>query len=371
MAVKHIVIDARGRESSTGRYVDRLLESLQKLDTNNRYTVLLKPTDKWAAKSKNFSATYCKYKAFSFNPIQQITFSLYLYKLKPDLVHFWMTPQEPIFYFGKRVTTTHDLTMLRFARAGKLPAVLHTIRMVGYRFLMWYSHRLDKQIIAPTNFAKQDIISLHPFVKNKISVTLEAAEPALAEAAVEPKTVVKNVKFLFAVGTAFPHKNLENLILAHKILLQKYPDLHLYLAGKKEYYYQKLDAFIEQNTNTERVHTMGYISDAELKWMYEQANVYVFPSFSEGFGLPALEAMTHGVPVASSNATCLPEVCGSAAHYFDPHSPADMAQKIEDLLTDKKIRLRLIDEGYLQVKKFSWRRMAEETLDIYKKVLSD
>lgn len=141
------------------------------------------------------------------------------------------------------------------------------------------------------------------------------------------------------------------------------------MAGKKEYYYGQLDEFIEQNTNTDRVRTLGFVSDAELKWLYQHATAYVFPSFSEGFGLPALEAMVHGVPVASSNATCLPEVCGDAAAYFDPASPADMAKTIAMLLSDSKLRADLIKKGYTQASKFSWERMATQTLEVYKMVL--
>jgi glycosyltransferase involved in cell wall biosynthesis len=117
------------------------------------------------------------------------------------------------------------------------------------------------------------------------------------------------------------------------------------------------------------VQTMGFITDEELKWMYEHAAVYVFPSYSEGFGLPALEAMVHGTPVASSNATCLPEVCGKAARYFEPGSPTSMARSIEDILTNPRLRKQLITLGHAQVKKFSWRHMAQETLAVYKSVL--
>src|SRR5690606_18733671 len=103
----------------------------------------------------------------------------FLKKLRPDLVHFAMTPQEPVFYRGPRVTTTHDLTMLRFTRAGRLPLPLHWLRMQGYRFTFWHSHRAADKIIVPTEFVKEDLSRLHPFAADKITVTLEASEPPL------------------------------------------------------------------------------------------------------------------------------------------------------------------------------------------------
>src|SRR6185503_7722923 len=82
----------------------------------------------------------------------------------------------------------------------------------------------------------------------------------------------------------------------------------------------------------------GFVSEGQLRWLYENCQAYVFPTLSEGFGLPPLEAMVHGAPVAASSASCVPEVCGDAAAYFDPHSPADMAKKLDNLLKDTNLR---------------------------------
>ncbi len=368
MPSKHIVIDARIRRSSTGRYVDRLLEHLQDVDKDTRYTVLLQPSDPWQPKAGNFTVVPCQYSQFSFSPLEQFGFARQLYKLKADIVHFPMN-QQPLLYFKPVVTTTMDFTMLRFTRAGKTPVPIFWLKMAGYRLLFRRSIKKSKAIITITDYVKNELEQTYGFTKGKITTTLCASEPPLKNAAVQPVGVVKSDKYLFAVGSAFPHKNLQNLVLAHKILLAKHPDLKLFMAGKKEYYYDQLDTYIEQNTNTAMTKTLGFVTDAELKWLYEHTSVYVFPSFSEGFGLPALEAMVHGVPVASSNATCLPEVCGDAANYFDPQYPADMARAIEEILSSQKLRKDLIKKGHEQVKKFSWHRMAQQTLEVYKNTL--
>ncbi|MCA9348280.1 glycosyltransferase family 4 protein [Candidatus Saccharibacteria bacterium] len=368
MESKHIVIDARIRPSSTGRYADRLLEHLQKIDKVNRYTILLDPNDTWEPESKNFVTKVCPYRKFSFNPIDQISFAVFLSNLKPDLVHFTMTPQEPIFYRGKRVTTTHDLTMLRYARAGRLPLWVHKLRMIGYRFLLWYSHKTSQQIIVPTEFVRQDIISLHSFTKNKITVTLESSEPPISGAAKKIKNI--NKPYIFHVGSPFPHKNIDRLIDAFVILKQKHSNLRLVLAGKKEYFFDKLiNEKINQSQYKDDIFVTGFVEDSQLKWLYENAACYVLPSLSEGFGLPGLEAMAHGTALVSSNATCLPEVYGDAATYFDPQDTQSMADAINQVLTDSKLANKLRTLGHKRIACFSWEKMAKQTLTEYRKHL--
>lgn len=367
MKPKHIVIDARIRPSSTGRPIDRLLEYLPQLDKTNRYTILLAPDDPWKPTADNFTVKACKYKRFSFNPFDHITYALFLYRLKPDLVHFGQTPQEPMFYFGKRTTMTHDLTMLRFARPGRKSTWAHWIRMLGYRISFWGSHRLAKQIIVPTQFVAQDLANLHPFTKDKITVTLEASEPPLPVKAMALAGV--NKPFIFHVGSPFPHKNIERLIEAFEKLAKQYPDLQLVLAGKKEHYFEQLQKQIDASPAKDRILVPGFINDAELKWLYENAEAYVLPALSEGFGLPGLEAMAHDCPLISSNATCLPEVYGDAAHFFDPLSVDDMTEKITEVLVNKNLRHALTEKGSQQIKRYSWKRMTEQTLSVYKKCL--
>ncbi|MDQ3123470.1 MAG: glycosyltransferase, partial [bacterium] len=284
MEQKHIVIDNRIRRSSTGRYADRLVEHLQVINKVNKYTILLEPDDNWQPSADNFKALACPYKRFSFNPLDQITYAWFLNRLKPDLVHFGMTPQEPIFFRGARVTTTHDLTMLRFTRAGKLPLPLHWLRMAGYKLLFWHSHHASKQIITISNFVKDDITSLHPFTKDKIIVTYESSEPPITENA-EPLQGISK-PFILHIGSPFPHKNIDRLIKAFTLLKESHPDLQLVLAGKKEQYFEQLEKDIQHSSVREDIIIPGFISEPERKWALENAAAYVLPSLSEGFGLP-------------------------------------------------------------------------------------
>lgn len=235
----HIVIDARNRRSSTGRYTDRLLEHLQKLDPENKYTVLLSPADKWQGSTKNFTALPCSYKQFSFNPFEQIGFVWQLYKLRPNLVHFTMT-QQPLLYFGKIITTTHDLTMLRYTRKGRFPAWVHTVRMVLYKFMFWLSHKKSRIIIVPTKFVKEDLAKYQPFTRTKTHITYESSEPQISAKAEKLKGADK--PFIFHVGSPFPHKNIDVLVEAFSKLKNENPDLKLILPGKKEFYFKQLAA---------------------------------------------------------------------------------------------------------------------------------
>ncbi|MDZ7744489.1 MAG: glycosyltransferase family 1 protein [Candidatus Saccharibacteria bacterium] len=362
---KHIVIDGRIRRSSTGRYIDRLVEHLQNIDKTNRYTFLLQQDDPWQPKSSNFSVAKTKYGQFSLNPLHELGFARQLYKLKADLVHF-TTNAQPIFYWRPSVTTTMDLTMLRFTRPGKTPLPIFWLKMAAYRFLFWLGNKRSKHIITISKFVKKDLQTHYPFTDGKVTVTHCASEPPLDTETMIPEGIKR--PFIFYVGTAFPHKNLDKLVDAFMMLQERRPDLMLVLAGKQEQYYDKLADHIGEN-NISNVVLTGFIPDEELKWLYQNAEAYVFPSLSEGFGLPGLEAMVHGCPVVSSNATSLPEVYGDAAHYFDPNEPADMAEKIAEVIEDTGLRKSLISKGYAQVKKYSWKRMAEQTLAVYKSVI--
>ncbi|MGH9856841.1 MAG: glycosyltransferase family 4 protein [Acidobacteriota bacterium] len=204
-------------------------------------------------------------------------------------------------------------------------------------------------------------------MKKKITVTYEASEPTLAAKAEQLKGA--HEPFIFHTGIPFAHKNLERLVMAFEVLKQSNPKLQLVLAGKKERYFEKFEEWVKESPVRDSILIPGFVSDAELKWLFQNAEAYVLPALSEGFGLLGLEAMAHGCPVVSSNTTCLPEVYGEAAHYFDPNNLEDIAAKTGEVIKDRALRKKLIHNGYVQLKKYSWQHMAEQTLEVYKNVL--
>jgi glycosyltransferase involved in cell wall biosynthesis len=365
LLVSKIVIDGRELRTSSGRYVERLLHYLQQLDTENNYQILLKPEDiaDWRIEAPNFSAVACPFKEFTFD--EQLGLKGQIDSLNADLVHFAFA-QQPILYSGKKVTTIHDLTTLRFKNPDKKRTVYATKQRV-YRFVIKRAARTSLAIFTPTNYVKSDVLALTHVPESKITVTYEAADRIIA-----PPSPVSNLQknnFIMYIGRPTPHKNLERLLAAFEELRAQHPTLALVLAGKKDANYRRIELGISAKLRP-HVYFTDFVSEGQLRWLYENCAAYIFPSLSEGFGLPGLEAMLHGAPVVSSNATCLPEVYGSAAHYFDPLDIRAMADAINEVLTDKILRQKLIQAGEQRASEYSWNKMAEQTLSVYRQVLT-
>lgn len=361
----HIAIDAREWSTSTGRYISTLVRELEKLDGEHDYSILLQPQDmeSWQPSNPRFSKVACPHKEFSFD--EQLGFKRQLDGLKPDLVHFAMV-QQPVWYKGKTITTMNDLTTIRFRNPAK-NYLIFTLKQQVYKWVNKRVARKANAIITYSEYVKNDVAQYTKINADKIIVTPLAAEPIVAAA--EPMSDLQGAKFIMYIGRPLPHKNLPRLVEAFKLLKQHYPDLKLVLAGKKDGLYERIERVVQQQATPDVIFT-GYISDGQLRWLYENCAAYVFPSLSEGFGLPGLEAMAQSAPVVSSNATCLPEVYGEAALYFDPVNIDDMAQKIAQVLDNPAFRDQLIEKGKQQAAHYSWQRTAEQTLAVYKAALS-
>lgn len=362
--MKRVVIDARELRTSSGRYVERLLHYLQKLDHEHEYYVLLtsKDYDGWQPVHANFHKVVCDHKEFTFD--EQLGLLRQINSLKADLVHFAF-PQQPILYRGTTVTTIHDLTTLRFNNPDKNPVVFR-IKQRVYSLVMKRAARKATTVLTGSQFVRDDVAQFSGISRGKIIVTHEAADRITDKAEVVPS--LDGQKFLMYIGRPTPHKNLERLIEAFARLRAQHPDLLLVLAGKKDANYHRIEAGIKQRDIQGVVFT-DFVSEGQLRWLYEHCAAYVFPSLSEGFGLPGLEAMQHGAPVVSSDATCLPEIYGTAAHYFDPLDTGAMHDAINDVLTDDALRQKLIANGHEQVTHYSWQRLAEQTLAVYERAL--
>jgi glycosyltransferase involved in cell wall biosynthesis len=364
--MKRIVVDSRELRTSSGRYVERLLHYLQIIDQEHYYGVLLKPKDMegWTPASSLFTGIACPYKEFSFG--EQLGLRKQIKHLKPDLVHFPF-PQQPIRYRGRTITTIHDLTTLRFRNPDKNFLVFKFKQHI-YKHVIKRAARKSAHVITGSQFAKDDIIKLTKIKPEKITVTYEAADPIIETPQELPALVGR--QFLMYVGRPTPHKNLERLIAAFKLIQPQHQDLLLVLAGKKDGNYRRIEKKVLKSSVKNVIFT-DFVSEGQLRWMYEHCAAYVFPSLSEGFGLPGLEAMLHGAPVISSNATCLPEIYGEAAHYFNPHDIQAMADALNAVLINGRFRAELIVKGKEQVAQYSWQRMAEQTFQIYSKVLGN
>jgi glycosyltransferase involved in cell wall biosynthesis len=351
-----IVIDARNINSSTGHYIWRLLENLELVDQKNQYVVLVKSRDLdfYKPKNPNFSLMAADFANYSL--AEQTKFNRFLRSLDADLVHFTM-PQQPIRYRRPKITTVHDLTLLNTYNSDKNWLVFRFKQLVG-RVVFRRVGRDSRLILTPSQFTKKAFINFAQIPAKKVRVTYEAASEN-DKISLPYKAPFK--KFLLYVGQQTDYKNLKRLADAHQKLLAKHPDLGLILVGKINRSPRGVAAYIESK-KYHQIHLTGYIDDQQRNWLYIHCSAYIFPSLMEGFGLPGLEAMANDAPLISSNATCLPEIYGPAAIYFDPTDTDQMVQAIETVLGSGRRRAELIRLGKKQVKKYSWRRCAEQTL---------
>jgi glycosyltransferase involved in cell wall biosynthesis len=287
--------------------------------------------------------------------------------IQPDLVHFPMA-QQPLLYKGKVITAILDLTTIRFRNPTK-NWLVYSLKQQVYRWLVKRVVRKSSQLITISKYVKDDVVSFTGSPTDKITVIYPAADK-LSERS-EKIASLADKKFLLYVGRALPHKNLEKLVEAFSVLKLKHPELMLVLAGKMDDNYRRISALVSQKRLAQSVWFTDFVSDGELRWLYENAVAYVFPSLSEGFGLPGLEAMLYGLPVISSSSTCLPEIYGDAAEYFNPEDYHAIIKAIMSVTESSTRRRQLQQLGFIQVNKYSWRRMAEQTLEIYNKALAE
>jgi glycosyltransferase involved in cell wall biosynthesis len=362
-----IAIDARVINSGTGRYIERLLHYLEEIDQQNEYLVLVRKNDLsyYQPKNPHFQIVEADFADYSL--AEQWQFATLLNKLQPDLVHFCM-PQQPLRYRGRGVTTIHDLNLLRITSNDDMNPVELRVKKLIFRFLLHRVAHRTAHILTPSQFTKNDLLHFHPMAADKVTVTYESADKVNAKP--QPVSAYAHVPFIMYVGRAEPYKNNRGIIAAHQLLLKSNPELRLVIVGRKDVLRQADMRWVEKH-GYKNIDFLGFVEDAELAWLYQHCATYVFASFMEGFGLPGLEAMAYGAPVASSNATCLPEVLGEAALYFDPSKPTEIAAAITKIMSDNQLRESLIQQGFQQHAKYSWRRMAEQTYKVYKKALSE
>lgn len=366
-----IAIDARfygpfGK--GLGRYVQKLIEHLASTANDTRYTVLLRK-ENWDAFQPH-DARFTKQLADIpwYSLAEQVRLPRLLARGKYDLVHF-PHYNVPLFYRKPFIVTVHDLILSHYPtiRASTLHPLLYKLKHAAYQIVIRFAVRRAVHVLTVSEFSKQQIVKEFGVPEERITVTYQAAERFPGEPDAATTAMAASLSpYLLYVGNAYPHKNLEGLLDAFAILHSRRRETpKLVLVGKPDFFYERIRAFAEERGLGDSVVFPGGVSDGALAALYTNAFLYVFPSFEEGFGLPPLEAMLYGTPVLAARASCLPEVLGDAAAYFDPRSPTAMAEAMDRLIDDAAAREVLRARGADRVARYSWDRLARTTADVY------
>jgi glycosyltransferase involved in cell wall biosynthesis len=370
-----IGIDARFySQSGIGRYLRNLILNLQKLDKDNQYFILLLKDDFLKfEETSNFKKVEADIPWYGLS--EQLQFPKILRRYKLDLVHF---PHFniPVLYKGKFVVTIHDLIHQKYQMktATTKSSLVYFVKHLAYNFVFSIAIKKSKKIIVPSEYVKKDLMKSFKVGEERVIITNEGVEEKFIKDAnkiskEKQKEILNkfNIKppFIFYTGNAHPHKNIPGLMEAFKVLRKDYQYLTLVLAGNDNYFWQK----VREDFNVRDVIYTDRLKEEELAVLYKNASCYIQPSFEEGFGLPLLEAFALDCPVASSNAASLPEVGGGAVLYFNPFDIYDIAEKLKRVLNEQKLRKELIEKGKERVKMFDFKKMAQETLELYKGVI--
>lgn len=269
---------------------------------------------------------------------------------------------------GKVITTIHDMTYLRF------PETMDRRNLKRLKNGIQHSVKRSNRILTDSEFSKREIVELLSVPEHKVSVV--SCAPSLTSDVASFADLKQKYKithpYVLYVGTIEPRKNLSRLVNAFAQLKERENLSHqLVLAGGKGWENEDIYQMVDKMFHNGEVIFTGYVTNAEKNALYQNAELFVFPSLYEGFGIPPLEAMTFGCPVVSSNAASLPEVVGDAAELVDPMNTESIAKGMWKVLSDNLYRAELVQKGYKQVKKFNWDDSAKKLMQICREVLEE
>jgi glycosyltransferase involved in cell wall biosynthesis len=283
-----------------------------------------------------------------------------------DVLHnlFTTAPAVPLV---PQVTTVYDLIYKHF------PETHSGLLGHGLAALVWLAARRSDRVITISEAAKTDIVRFLSVPPERIDVTYVGpalrSKDSVSEGKLRRELELGDAPIVLTLSAKRPHKNLERLFQAFTSI-QSDPRPILIVPGYATFHEDDLRARAVELDAGDRIRFMGWLDDDVLDGLYRTAACFVFPSLAEGFGLPVLDALVRGTPVACSNATSLPEVAGDAALYFEPTDTGAITAAIERLLNDESLRSRLRTAGPEQARKFSWRTTAERTLASYERAVA-
>ncbi len=265
---------------------------------------------------------------------------------------------EACFFHPNQIITIHDIIPVLFKE-------FHGKQYYYFMYLLPLALRTARQIFTPSQHTKMLLNTIFGISSEKIQVVHNGFQ-RIDDVEATPETAPKT-PYLLYIGRLCPMKNIGALIDAFRQLADRIPH-KLVIIGEDERYLDrtlKYDDFVNTAVKNGRIVFKKYLPKAEMFSLLRNAEVFVFPSLYEGFGMPVLEAMHCGCPVVTSFAASIPEVCGDAAFYTDPHNPGSIADGILSVLSDPQLRENLIEKGFLKASQYRWERSAAHYLSTF------
>ena len=359
-------LSADYRGAGANSYTYHLLRHLDELGGRYHYTAFL--SDRRFATGGGMSLYFTRWPAY--RPAARVMWEQFIQPVilrreRIDLVH-GLAFVAPLLSPCPTVVTIFDLSFLRF------PDTFRRANRTYLRIFTSLSARRARRIIAISEHTRRDVIRLLGIPAERVNVVYCGVDAAFhpcpaAEVRAFRQRHDLPERFILFVGTLEPRKNARRLIEAYAQIRDL--GVKLVIAGGKGWLYEDIFATVERLGLSNEVFFAGYVPAEELPLWYNAADLFVFPSLYEGFGLPPLEAMACGTPVVSSNAASLPEVIGEAGLMVAPQDMEGLAAAMRQVLTDQNLHAQLRERGLQQARRFSWEKAAQQTVEVYRQVL--
>ena len=348
-------------------YIRNLLHEFARLRSSDEFIAYVAKPE-----APSFIPTRILTRQVSENPYKRLGWELAarVRQDAPSLLHVQYT--GPAFCSAPLVVSVHDVSYLDY------PQYFTHYRATQLRITVQRTIEKAAAILTPSEFSRDAILKRYNIDPAKVVVTpngvssqFRPVDRHVAQIAIEKKFKLQG-PFVLTVGDLQPRKNHAGLLRAFESVMKEYPHLahHLVFVGKETWYSKELHQAVQNSEMRGRVHFAGFVDDADLVQFYGACDLFVFPSFYEGFGLPILEAMACGRAVTCSGTTAMTEVAEGSGLLFDPTSVSEMARAIRDILVDAELRARLERLGVQRAAAFSWERAARRTLEVYSQVAS-
>ena len=364
--------DASYRNAGPSRYATNLVQALLAQPSANRFTIFLNERVQSLPFKPAQPVRTLRTKAPTSRTSVRV---LWEHLLAPwhigaaqlDVVHS-MLNVVPLAAPTRHVVTVHDLSFIREPRTHP------THRRWYLTAATWLSARRAKAVVADSHATKQDVVELLGVHPTRVHVVYPGSEAAFHP---RPDTRVHAFRqekrldrpFVLFVGTLEPRKNVDVLVRAFGRVARTGFEGDLVLAGGSGWATQEIDTALKESPVRNRIHRIGYVKQEDLPYWYCAADLVVYPSSYEGFGIPVLEAMASGTPVITSNRSSLPEVAGDAALTVDPRDIHQLAAAMSAVLASPEQRTQMSERGLIQARQFDWTVAAEQCLSLYRRAL--